>query len=124
MAASPDLLFVGAGKYIQGLDRATGRPIWQRKLPSSMWSAGIVTLLAEGNELFVGRNGYVYCLDARTGEVLWERGVGTSSGWAVMLATRGTSSNGSVHAQHASMAAAQQAASVAAMSAATAAAAS
>lgn len=84
-------LFVASGKYVQALDRTTGRVIWQRKLAGSFWTGtGFATLLAEGSEVFIGRAGYVYCLDAATGQVLWERGVGSGSS-LVVLGTSGSS---------------------------------
>lgn len=101
-------LFVVSGKYVLSLDRSTGRPIWQRKLPAAIFGSGLATLAVDGNEVFVGRNGYVYCLDARSGQVLWERGVG-SSGWLVAMATAntpGTSGGAAPVQQHASIAAA------------------
>lgn len=113
-----DLVFVASGKYVQALDRATGRPVWQRKLPSSMFSSGFTTLMMQGAELLVGRSGYVYCLDAATGQVLWERGVGSSGSLVVMAAPGADQSV----AAAAAMQAQQQAAMVASMAATSAAA--
>jgi glucose dehydrogenase len=108
------LVFVASGKYVQALDRASGRPVWQRKLPASIWSSGFTTLMAEGQEVFVGRSGYVYCLDAATGQVLWERGVGSSGSLVVMASPSGDQAVSAAAAM-----AAQQAASIAAVTAAT-----
>ncbi|MFN7021617.1 MAG: PQQ-binding-like beta-propeller repeat protein [Phycisphaerales bacterium] len=111
--SGPTPLFVASGKYVQALDRATGRVIWQRKLSSSFWTGtGFATLLAEGSEVFIGRAGYVYCLDAATGQVLWERGVGSGSS-LVVLGTSGSSGQVVAAASAAQQAAAAGAATAA-----------
>lgn len=83
MADTP-LVFVATGRKVVALDRHSGRPVWQVRLPRVM--AGPVSmLLPAGRELFVGRAGYVYCLDANNGQVLWERGAAASG--FVLIAT-------------------------------------
>jgi hypothetical protein len=86
-----DLLFVGTGRWIAGVDRATGRPAWRVKLPR-WFASGPVTLLADGGLLFAGRGGYVYCLDATNGQVLWERGIGGGTD-TVLMAIQGLGSD-------------------------------
>ena len=79
-----DLLFVAAGRKVQALDRYSGRPVWQMRLPR-MLGGGVSMLVPSGREVFVGRGGYVYCVDAQTGQVLWERGVESSG--LILMAT-------------------------------------
>jgi outer membrane protein assembly factor BamB len=120
MESTPELLYVASGKTVAALDRFTGRPVWQVKLPRLL-GGNISLLLPQGAELYVGRGGYVYCMDRFSGRVLWERGL-TGSG-LVLMATVG-SDPAAQQAASAGMAAmqAQQAAAVAATIAASAAA--
>jgi hypothetical protein len=96
MADTP-LVYVATGRKVVALDRHSGRPVWQIRLPRVM--AGPVSmLLPAGRELFVGRAGYVYCLDSTTGQVLWERGAG-SSGFVLIA----TPESAGTHQQQAAM---------------------
>lgn len=123
MSHTGSVVFAANGRTVQAMDRATGRPAWQFKLPRT-FSGGFVTMICGGDELYVARGSYVYCLDARTGQVLWERGVGTSwTGGPTMLALPGVASGdvaAMAHAQQAASSAAAAAAGAAASSAAAA----
>lgn len=94
-----DLLFVAAGRKVQALDRYSGRPVWQMRLPR-MLGGGVSMLVPSGREVFVGRGGYVYCVDAQTGQVLWERGVESSG--LILMAT-GDSPSGRMQQASAAM---------------------
>lgn len=100
------LVFVASGRCVQGLDRASGQPVWQRKLPSSFFSSGFATIMVDGREVFVGRDGYVYCLDAASGTVIWERGVKSGGSLVVMASADGRQGSGAAVGAAASAAAA------------------
>jgi len=103
-----DLLFVGSGRWVAGLDRFSGHPVWRQKLPRLF--GGLITLALRGDELYVGRGGYVYCMDARTGQTLWERGVGSPGNTVMMALAGGTSDQGGAAAAHEAASAASTAA--------------
>ncbi|MFN0132933.1 MAG: PQQ-binding-like beta-propeller repeat protein [Phycisphaerales bacterium] len=90
MGEQPELLYAAVGRTVAALDRHTGRPVWQVKLPK-MFRGNVAMIVPHDEELYVGRGGYIYCLDRHTGTVLWERGVASSSGM-VLLALTGAES--------------------------------
>ena len=108
-----DLLYVATGRWIAALDKATGRPVWRRKLPR-WFASGPVTLLVEHDLLFAGRGGYVYCLDSGTGEVIWERGMQSGNNVVIMTSALASMPPGMDHAAIAAHAAAQAASAAAA----------
>jgi len=118
MGDNPELLYVGVGRTVQALDRFSGRPVWQVKLPK-VFRGSVQMILPHQDELYVARPGYVYCLDRFSGEVLWERGM-NASGSMTLLATAG---DGAPQQQQAAghAAAAQRAAAAAGIGAASAA---
>lgn len=55
------------------LDRATGKTVWSKDMPSGVWS----TAAKSGPNVIVGSNsGHIYCLDAETGTETWDFKVG------------------------------------------------
>ncbi|HYE03684.1 MAG TPA: PQQ-binding-like beta-propeller repeat protein [Phycisphaerales bacterium] len=112
MDTDTDLIYAAAGRRVLALDRFTGRPVWQIKMPGGFFASGITTLAVRANELYAARGGYLYCLDRHSGEVLWERGLKAGSG-TVILALGGLD-DASQQAAAATHAAQQQGAAVAA----------
>lgn len=108
----PDLLYAAVGRTVVALDRYSGRPVWQLKLPRLL-GGSISMVLPRGNELYVGRGGYVYCLDRLTGAVLWERGVGRSGNLTLLSIGEGTEEQQQASAVAAAAAAARAAAAAA-----------
>jgi outer membrane protein assembly factor BamB len=50
------------------LDRATGKEVWTKHMPSGVWSTAAV----HGDHVIVGgNNGKLYCLDAASGDEVW-----------------------------------------------------
>lgn len=99
MEQSADLVYAAAGRTILALDRSTGHPVWQFKIPG-FFKSGLATLLISGNELYAGRGGYLYCLDRWTGHVLWERGL-KGGGGTVLLAAPGADTDNTAPAHDA-----------------------
>jgi outer membrane protein assembly factor BamB len=55
------------------LERATGKPIWARDVPTGIWSSAA---LWEKHVIVGGNDGRLYCLDAATGNDAWVLDIG------------------------------------------------
>jgi len=55
------------------LERATGKPIWARDVPTGIWSSAA---LWEKHVIVGGNDGKLYCLDATTGNDAWVHDIG------------------------------------------------
>lgn len=99
----PNLLFVGTGRFVIGLDAVSGAEVWRAKLPHA--SGNIVTLMLGRDCLFVGHSGRAYALNPRSGEIIWENGLPKTGYSAVMLAMEGAAMGSSAAAAAAQMAA-------------------
>ncbi|MGI8905532.1 MAG: PQQ-binding-like beta-propeller repeat protein [Candidatus Sumerlaeaceae bacterium] len=64
-----EMVFVGFGKHVVALDRATGTMLWKWQAPKGK---AYPALLLDGDRLFVSLLGYTFCLDPYTGRVMWE----------------------------------------------------
>jgi outer membrane protein assembly factor BamB len=71
-----ELVFVGIGKSVVALNRATGEQVWATRLKGY----DFVNVVLDGGSLFATCCGEIFCLDPLTGEVLWHnrlKGFGT-----------------------------------------------
>lgn len=71
-----ELVFVGIGKSVVALNRATGEPVWEKRLKGY----DFVNVVLDGGRLFATSAGEISCLDPLTGDVLWHnplKGFGT-----------------------------------------------
>jgi outer membrane protein assembly factor BamB len=71
-----ELVFVGIGKWVVALNRATGEQVWKSTLKSDYF----INVVLDGGKLFATSAGEISCLDPFTGEVLWHnplKGFGT-----------------------------------------------
>src|SRR4051812_45520695 len=83
-----NLIFVGLGKNVLGIDRTNGRTVWA----NSNLNRGYTSLMLDGDRLIVSANGYLYCLDPLTGKTMWEnRLTGYGMGAASLAPVRGRS---------------------------------
>ena len=60
---------------VRALDPLTGDLVWEYRVPTSWWGAGILTT-AGGLVISGTGDGYVFALDDATGEPLWHLSVG------------------------------------------------
>ena len=71
-----DLVFVGIGKSVVALNRATGEQVWATRLKGY----DFVNVVLDGGKIFASTCGEIFCLDPFTGDVLWHnplKGFGT-----------------------------------------------
>ena len=64
-----EMAFVGLNGRVLGVDRETGRLVWEWRSPKPR--SGFVSVMLDGDRLLVGISGYLYCLEAETGAQLW-----------------------------------------------------
>ncbi|HYW51710.1 MAG TPA: PQQ-binding-like beta-propeller repeat protein [Gemmatimonadaceae bacterium] len=65
--ARTEVLVIGVGSHVVGIDAKTGFELWRTKLKNSSY----VTVSRTGDRVHAGAGGELFCLDARTGELLW-----------------------------------------------------
>ncbi len=67
-------LFIGGSGHVYGIDRFTGRILWETELKKGWIKTGkdFVTLFHDKNGLFAFAYGNLYQLDKETGCILWE----------------------------------------------------
>ena len=71
-----ELVFVGIGRSVVALNRATGEQVWATRLKGY----DFVNVLLDGGRIFATSCGEIFCLDPLTGDVLWHnqlKGFGT-----------------------------------------------
>jgi len=71
-----ELVFVGIGKAVVALDRASGQQVWTTRLKGY----DFVNVVLDDGTLFATCCGEIFCLDPYTGAVLWHnplKGFGT-----------------------------------------------
>lgn len=101
--AKSQLLVIGVGSHVVGLNADTGDELWRTKLKSSSF----VTVLHEGNRVMAGAGGEVFCLDTRSGEILWHNKLkGLGLGTVAFSGTTDTVLQAAIAAQRAAVAAA------------------
>ena len=105
-------LYVGISRSVLALDATTGAVRWNTELPGSAFSAGFVSILADGGHVYAATAGEVTCLDAATGTVRWHNALPGYGIGFVTLATGGTG-GGTTDAAAASYTAAASAAAAA-----------
>lgn len=67
MGQNSQLLILGIGGCVLGVDPATGTNVWKTKLKGG----DLVTVSVRGGRVFAGAAGELFCLDAADGQVLW-----------------------------------------------------
>jgi outer membrane protein assembly factor BamB len=67
MVSKSQLLIIGIGGSVLGVDPATGTEVWRTKLKGG----DFVTVSTIGSQIFAGAKGELFCLDAASGRVLW-----------------------------------------------------
>lgn len=82
-------LYVGISRSVLALDATTGAVRWTTELPGSAFSAGFVSILADGGHVYASTAGEVTCLDAATGAVRWHNALPGYGIGFVTLATGG-----------------------------------
>ena len=85
-----ELVFVGIGRSVVALNRATGEQVWATRLKGY----DFVNVVLEGGRIFATCWGEISCLDALTGDVLWHnplKGFGTG---LATIATEGGMGSG------------------------------
>ncbi len=60
-------LYIGIGKHVVAIDRATGAEIWRCKLGRSSF----ITVSSDETNVYAGVSGELYCIDKATGHVRW-----------------------------------------------------
>jgi outer membrane protein assembly factor BamB len=71
-----ELVFVGIGRSVVALNRATGEQVWATRLKGY----DFVNVVLDGGRIFATCCGEIFCLDPLTGDVLWHnrlKGFGT-----------------------------------------------
>ena len=71
-----ELVFVGIGKSVVALNRATGEQVWATRLKGY----DFVNVALDGGRVFATCCGEIFCLDPLAGDVLWHnrlKGFGT-----------------------------------------------
>jgi len=71
-----ELVFVGIGRSVVALNRATGEQVWATRLKGY----DFVNVVLDGGKIFASTCGEIFCLDPFTGDVLWHnplKGFGT-----------------------------------------------
>ena len=101
--ARSELLIIGVGSHVVGIDSRTGDEMWRTKLKSSSF----ITVQHVGDRVFAGARGELFCLDARSGSLLWNNKL---KGLGVGMVTFGAGSDSAM----AAMVQAQQTAAIAA----------
>jgi outer membrane protein assembly factor BamB len=81
-----ELVFVGIGRFVVALDRATGAQVWETGLKGY----DFVNVVLDGGSVFATCCGEIYCLDPLTGKVLWHNPL---KGFGTGLATIATEHN-------------------------------
>jgi len=78
-----ELVFVGIGKSVVALNRATGEQVWATKIKGY----DFVNVVLDGGRIFATCRGEIFCLDPLTGDVLWHNPL---KGFGAGLATIAT----------------------------------
>jgi outer membrane protein assembly factor BamB len=60
-------LYIGLGRHVVAIDRATGAEIWRCRLRSTSY----LTITVEPEAIYAGANGELYCIDPATGSIRW-----------------------------------------------------
>ena len=81
-----ELVFVGIGRSVVALNRATGEQVWETGLKSY----DFVNVVLDGGRIFATCCGEIYCLEPLTGDVLWHNPL---KGFGTGLATIATNQN-------------------------------
>jgi outer membrane protein assembly factor BamB len=81
-----DLVFVGIGRSVVALNRATGEQVWATRIKGY----DFVNVVLDGGSIFATCCGEIFCLDPFTGEVLWHNPL---KGFGTGLATIATEQN-------------------------------
>ena len=71
-----ELVFVGIGRSVVALNRATGEQVWATRIKGY----DFVNVVLDGGSIFATCCGEIFCLDPLTGKVLWHnplKGFGT-----------------------------------------------
>jgi outer membrane protein assembly factor BamB len=71
-----ELVFVGIGRSVVALNRATGEQVWATRIKGY----DFVNVVLDGESIFATCCGEIFCLDPLTGQVLWHnplKGFGT-----------------------------------------------
>ena len=102
-----NLIHVGIKGTVLGIDRLSGKTVWQTKLKGS----GFINVSLEGNDLIAATRGELWGLDPSTGAIRWQNGL---PGMGYGLVTLASSADANVGALRAQMESDQQGASAAA----------
>lgn len=76
MESNSQLLIIGIGGCLLGVDPATGIEVWRTKLKGR----DFVTVSSIGRQIFAGACGELFCVDPTNGQVIWRntlKGLGT-----------------------------------------------
>ena len=85
---------VGIKGRVLGLDRKTGRSLWEIHLAGNQF----VNVHWEGKDLIAATRGEVFCLGPRNGSIKWKNGL-PGMGWGVVTIA-GSNSNTEAVAEH------------------------
>jgi outer membrane protein assembly factor BamB len=82
-----ELVFVGIGRSVVALNRATGEQIWAARLKGY----DFVNVVLDGGNVFATCCGEIFCLDPLTGDVAWHNPLkGFGTGLATIATENGT----------------------------------
>jgi outer membrane protein assembly factor BamB len=85
-----ELVFVGIGKSVVALNRATGEQVWAKRLKGY----DFVNVVLDGGNLFATSAGEISCLEPLTGNVLWHNPLkGFGTGLATIATETGVGSS-------------------------------
>jgi outer membrane protein assembly factor BamB len=73
---SNEILIIGIGGHVVGIDRATGTELWRTRLKGGEF----VTVFDLDQHVFAGAGGVLFCLEPTKGRILWKnqlKGLGT-----------------------------------------------
>lgn len=90
-----DIIYVGTGTHVCALNRAQGKTIWRKKLPTGVALSGdaFVTLLVDSGHVYAHTRGELYCLNAATGALVWRNGLDGLGYGLASLAIAGTAAS-------------------------------
>ena len=81
-----EVVFVGIGRSVVALNRATGEQVWATRIKGY----DFVNVVLDGGSIFATCCGEIFCLDPLTGGVLWHNPL---KGFGTGLATIATEHN-------------------------------
>ena len=89
-----ELVFVGIGRSVVALNRATGEQVWTARLKGY----DFVNVVLDGGRLLATSCGEIFCLDPLSGRIVWQNPLKGHGTGLVTIATDRTPADGSTAA--------------------------